>query len=122
MPSLLEMAKEEFDKVTNRIEKVVAIARGRVDMKSRLMLLLNPDIVETSTRLTRSQVQFVALSYSAAEQWEFFEPLADFATHLCLSNISLDGKGREEAIRFAGALAESKLLQKMGLIKEKTPE
>ena len=117
MSSLLEMTKERFEKVTNRIEKILAIARGRVDMKSRLMLLLDPDKVETSTRLTRSQVQFVALSYSAAEQWDFFEPLANFATHLCLTNISLEGLGIESAIRFAGALAESKLLQKMGLIK-----
>jgi len=89
-------------------------------MKSRLMLLLDPDKVETSTRLSRSQVQFVALSYSASEQWPFFQPLADFAEHLCLTNISLEGKGREESIRFAGALAESKLLQKMGLIKGET--
>ena len=111
------MTKEKFEVVTNRIEKVIAIARGRVDMKSRLMLLLDPDKVETSTRLTRSQVQFVSMAYSAAEQWPFFEPLADYATHLCLTNISLEGKGREESIRFAGALAESKLLQKMGLIK-----
>lgn len=117
MTGLLEMAKEEFENFTNRLEKIIAIARGRVDMKSRLMLLLDPDKVETSTRLTRSQVQFVALSYSAVEQWEFFKPLADYATHLCLTNISLEGKGREESIRFAGALAESKLLQKMGLIK-----
>lgn len=119
MPSLLQMAKEEFAEYTARFEKVYAILRGRVDMKSRLMLLLDPDKVETSTRLSRSQVQFVALSYSAAEQWPFFQPLADFARHLCLTNISLEGKGREESIRFAGALAESKLLQKMGLIKEK---
>lgn len=117
MPGLLEMTKEKYDKFTERIEKILAIARGRVDMKSRLMLLLDPDKIETSTRLTRSQVQFVALSYSAAEQWPFFEPLKNVAMHLCLGNISLDGKGREESIRFAGALAESKLLQKMGLIK-----
>ena len=120
MPSLLEMAKEEYDKFTERMEKLIAIARGRVDMKSRLMLLLDPDKIQTSTRLSRSQVQFVALSYSAAEQWPFFEPLKDFAEHLCLTNISLEGKGREESIRFAGALAESKLLQKMGLIKGET--
>ena len=120
MTGLLEMAKEEFENFTNRLEKIIAIARGRVDMKSRLMLLLDPDKVETSTRLTRSQVQFVALSYSAVEQWEFFEPLADYATHLCLTNISLEGKGREESIRSAGALAETKLLQKMGLIKAET--
>jgi len=120
MPGLMEMAKEDFENFTNRLEKIIAIARGRVDMKSRLMLLLDPDKVETSTRLTRSQVQFVALSYSAVEQWPFFEPLAAYATHLCLTNISLEGKGREESIRFAGALAESKLLQKMGLIKGET--
>jgi len=66
MPSILEMAKEEYDKFTERMEKLIAIARGRVDMKSRLMLLLDPDKVETSTRLSRSQVQFVALSYSAS--------------------------------------------------------
>jgi len=120
MSSLLAMAKEKFEIATNRIEKILAIARGRVDMKSRLMLLLDPDKVETSTRLTRSQVQFVSLSYSAAEQWDFFQPLFNYARHLCLANISLEGKGREESIRFAGALAESKLLQKMGLIKGET--
>jgi len=116
----MKMAKDEFEKFTERFEKMYAILRGRVDMKSRLMLLLDPDKVETSTRLSRSQVQFVSLAYSAYEQWDFLKPLADYANHLCLANISLEGKGREESIRFAGALAESKLLQKMGLIKGET--
>jgi len=120
LASLKEMSKEEFEKFTERFEKVYSILRGRVDMKSRLMLLLDPDKVETSTRLSRGQIQFVALAYSAAEQWDFFEPLKSVAEHICLASISYEGKGREESIRFAGALAESKLLQKMGLIKERS--
>jgi len=118
MPSMLEMTKEKFEEYTERFEKIYSILRGRVDVKSRLMLLLNPDKIQTSTRLTRAQVQFVALSFSAAEQWEFMEPIKQYAEHFCLTNISLEGKGIESAIRFTGALAESKLLQKIGILQK----
>jgi len=117
-PNILELAKEKFDDYVLRFEKLLSVLRGRVDIKSRLNLLLDPEKIETSTRLSRGQVQFVSLAYSASEKWDFLEPLKQYAEHFCLSNISLEGKGREEAIRFTGALAESKLLQKLGILQK----
>lgn len=114
----MEESEEEFEKHSNRIEKAISIIRGRIDLKSRLSMLLNPDKVQTTTELTKSQVRFTALSFSAAQEWKFMRPLKDYATHLCLANISLNRKGVESAIRFTGALAESKLLQRLGVLQK----
>lgn len=101
----------------SRFEQFLNIIRGKADVKSRLMLLLNPDKVETSTRLSRSEVDFVSLSLFVAREFPEFEPLKDFAMDFCLANISLQGLGREEAIRFTSALSESKILERMGFFR-----
>jgi len=100
-----------------KFERFLNIARGKVDIKYRLRLLLDPDNIKTTTRLSRSQVDFAFLcDFTAAKfEEEGFGGLSEFATEFRLSNISLEGKGRTEAIQYEGAIGESKLLQKLNI-------
>ena len=120
MSKVIAKAKEtiqDFQENLKRFEDFLNIVRGKVDVKSRLMLLLNPDNIKTSTRLSRSEVDFVALSYFVAEEFPEFEGLKSFAEQFCECAISKDGLGREEAIRFTSAISESKLLKSLGIFK-----
>ena len=95
------------------------MVRGKIDIKSRLMLLANPENIKTSSILSPNQVEFVAGSHYDAKYFEIFEPLKDYSVEFAETAISKRGIGREQSIRFVGAMQESKLLTKMGLIAEK---
>lgn len=119
---LFQLSEQELAKFINGLEKLFGLIRGKVDIKSRLMLLANPDNIKTSTILTPSQVEFVALAHYVSDEFPIFEPLKSYAVEFAETNISKHGTGREQQIRFVGALQESKMLQKMGLITEKSKE
>lgn len=122
---LLEESKEKViaffrkspDKALSLFEKFLNIARGKVDIKHRLRLLLQPDNILTTTRLTRSQVDYMSLSFFVAREFpeEGFEPLERLATLFGHSAISYDGLGRTEAIQYEGAISESKLLKGLNI-------
>lgn len=109
--------KESPEKALALFEKFLNIARGKVDIKHRLRLLLEPDNILTTTRLTRSQIEYVSLSHFVAEEFaeEGFEPLKREANIFCHANISFDGLGREEAIRYEGAIGESRLVKGLNI-------
>lgn len=110
---------ENIERDLSYFERFLNIVRGKVDAKYRLRLLLEPDNVRTTTRLTRGERDFVTLSDFVADKFpeEGFGGLKDFATILCYTNISLEGLGRAEAIQYEGAISESKLLSKLNIFK-----
>lgn len=114
---LLRLFRANPEKALKIFETFLNIARGKVDIKYRLRLLLEPDNIKTTTRLTHSQVDFVSLCFFMADKFkdEGFGGLADFATEFCLTNISLHGLGREEAIAYEGAIGEGKLLSRLNI-------
>ena len=57
-----------------------------------------------------------------AGEFEEFKPLSKIAHLFAETNISKHGTGREQQIRFVGALQESKMLSKLGLIAEKAKD
>ena len=95
----------------NLVRKLLDIFRGKVEINNRLRPLLNPENLQTTTRLSDSEVDFVADAHWLANQWKVFEPLRDLAQEICETNISEAGKGRQEAISFMSALTEGKLLK-----------
>lgn len=117
LSKVVEQTKEGFQENLKRFEDFLNVVRGKVDVKSRLMLLLNPDNIKTSTRLSRTEVDFVALSHFVAQEFPEFEGLREFANQFCECAISKEGLGREEAIRFTSAISESKLLKSLGIFK-----
>lgn len=99
----------------NKFERFLNIIRGKSDVKSRIRLLLDPDKVETSTYLTKAEVDFVSTALFVAEEFPMFEPLGDYAIQYSLVKISEQGHGVESVIRFTSAINESKLLSKFNL-------
>lgn len=114
-----ELSEENLEKDLSYFEKFLNIVRGKVSAKHRLRLLLEPDNLRTTTRLTRGERDFVAVSDFVAKKFpeEGFKGLKDFATNICEDNISLNGLGRTEAIQYEGAISESKLLSKLNIFK-----
>ena len=106
------------DEELNIVRKLLDIFRGKVEIGNRLRPLLNPENLQTTTRLSNSEVDFVADAHWLANQWKVFEPLRDLAQEICETNISEAGKGRQEAINFIGALTEGKLLKGLTLSAE----
>jgi len=117
---LFQVSDKELDKVFGVLEKFFSMIRGKVDIKSRLMLLADPDNILTSTILTASQVEFVSVSFFVGDKFSVLEPLKDYARTFAQANISKQGIGREQSIALVSAMQESKLLQRMGLIAEKS--
>jgi len=116
------MASED-DRETNLgwFEKFLNIVRGKVDVKNRLSLLLNPDNPITSTQLSRSEVDFVSTSFFVADEFPVFQPLANFAKQFCLTSISREGWGVDQSIRLNAAISESKLAKALGILKTEEP-
>jgi hypothetical protein len=112
-------SKDDFE-FLKKFARIVDIFRGKVNIKSRLAPLLNPENLQTSSRLNNNQVKFVADAFWLASAYSEFEPLKDYALEVAKTNISLDGKGREEAISFMGAIEQSKVFQ--ALISSRTSE
>jgi len=110
------MTKEEDS--LERFKQFLNIVKGRKDVKSRVQVLANPENLKTMSILTRSQAEFVAISHwaSSVPEWGgMFKGLEDYSNLLMETSISVGGEGREQSIRFMGALSESKVLSKLGV-------
>ncbi len=104
-----EISEEDL----NLIRKLLDVFRGKTEIGNRLKPLLNPENLQTTSRLSEVEVDFVTDCNWLANQWKVFEPLRDLANELCETVISEGGKGRQEAISFIGALTEGKLLKSL---------
>jgi len=113
---------ETFDDKMQRFKTFLDVVKGKVDLGSKLKPLLNPDNLQTTTRLDSVEVDFVSDAHWLANQWKVFEPLRDLAHEISETKISEGGKGREEAISFMGALTEGKLLKGLMLGAEVPPK
>ncbi len=103
------------DKQFNRFEKFLNLVRGRKDVKSQAEVLANPENKKSMSILSPSQVEFCQDSYWLAKDEECFEPMRDYADEMMEFSPSKMGQGREQTIRFVGALSESKLLKQLGV-------
>ena len=105
------LPSETFEDKMQRFKTFLDVVRGKVEIGSRLKPLLNPENIQTTTRLSGEQIDFVSDANWLADQWKVFEPLRDLSREICETEISEGGKGRQEAISFMGALTEGKLLK-----------
>ena len=103
-----------FRESLQKFKEFLDVVRGKEDPKSRVKLMLDPDKIQTSTRLSGSEIDMVTDAYWAWKQWpKAFQPLKDFVDEYCLTKISEGGKGREEAISIVAALEQSKLFKQI---------
>lgn len=106
---------EEQQKDIAEFEAYFSVLRGKVDIKSRLMLLLNPDKPQTTAFLTNAQSHFVGIAHFMAEKFPVFKGLRDYADQVCLSSLGVEGRGIDASVRLSGAIVESKLLERLGI-------
>ncbi len=112
------MSSEEknrlFQENISKFKQFLDVVRGKIDVRSRLDAILNPTRMETSSRLSEDQVDFVSTAKWFSKTWpELYKPLEDFADELMPATISIKGLGREEAIKFVGAIEQSSLYKAM---------
>jgi hypothetical protein len=102
-PSLADQIKEAI------IDKI----KGAKDLKKKLDYLMNPEVLATSSRLTDMQVQAVNEMSWLGDNFGSMEPLKKFGEGFAKWRISLEGKGREDAINMMVTTERNSLL--MGL-------
>lgn len=82
-------------------------------------VLANPDVLESMSVLNEGAARFVTVAkYDAGvEEWGgLFAGLSDYADKLMKVSPSKDhGLGREQVIRFMGAVEESKMMKRLNL-------
>lgn len=94
------------------------LLKGRKDVKTRVAVLATPDNWKSMSSLTHGQAEFVADAHflNSVEEWGgIFEGLQKLAEEIMEVSPSVGGLGREQTIRFMGALSESKFLSKLGI-------
>lgn len=120
---VLEKVKGFSSEELSGFEQFLNVVRGKADIKSRIRVILDPDNLKTTTQLTGSQVDFVALSHFVADEFPEFEPVRTFAELFCECNVSRGGWGVDSSIKLNAAISESKLMQglilKSDVMKEK---
>jgi hypothetical protein len=114
---IMEYDLKDLKKIQDIIQGFLDTIRGVKDVKTRLSPLMEPEgtSIETSARLTPLESQAVAEIHTSASFFDFFSPLKVFAEHRCLTSISIDGKGREEAIGLMGAYGGAEMLKSLGV-------
>jgi hypothetical protein len=98
---------------------------GKKDIKSKVDVLASPDNKKSMSVLTRQQTNFVSLSYFLVTPTEWgglFDGMKILSDEMMEVSPSVQGVGREQVIRFVGAISESKMLKSLGLTVSKEEE
>lgn len=101
------------DRILNAV--IARIEGVKEDIKRRLDYLTNPDNIKTMSRLTEEQVQAVNECCWLAENFPEFNGLKQLALGMANWRISLDGKGREEAVSTMMTAAKRESLEGLGI-------
>jgi len=104
------------------LKLVLDVLRGKEDAQQRYSFLLSPTNLKTSSRLTTSQLDFVADSFYLNKWFPEFEPLLDLAKEVAGVSPSLKGKRIEELIKFEAASKPQTAPSQLGIfstVKEK---
>lgn len=96
------------------LNAIIRKIEGVKDLKRRLDYLMNPDALETSSRLTDMQIQGVNECCWLGDNFSSMEPLKDFARGFAKWAVSKEGKGRQEAISMIMA-SEKRELAGLGI-------
>jgi hypothetical protein len=112
----LGMDHTQVKKMMELINGFLDIIRGVKDIRGRLSPLMEPTgvSIETSARLTSSQAHAVGHMYLMEDMFDFYQPMKGVGDQVCLPSISIDGMGREEAIRLMSAYGGGELIKQLG--------
>ena len=96
-------------------EAIIKRIAGAKDIKSRLDYLMKPEFLKTSARLTESQVQAISEMDWLGQNFPTLKPLQELGEALAGWSISLQGKGRDDAISLIMASEHRELLGALGI-------
>lgn len=119
--NLKEKAKE-YAAVLKELGEGFQALMGKKPLRSKVAILANPDDPQSMSILTKGEARFVAMAYYAngVEDWGgIFQGLQDRADAIMRVSPSISGEGREQVIRFVGALTESKLFKELAITAQK---
>jgi hypothetical protein len=103
-----EKDPKAYEKALNRLKLLLDVIYRKEDVRNRLSSILNPEKPQTSSNLTADQVNFVNDALFLADQWrEIYQPLADYANEVLLTQLSLKGYGVDQSIKLVGAIEGS---------------
>lgn len=113
---MVEIPPEIAQKLA-QFKEFLDTVKGNKDVKTRVQVLADPDNLDTMSILTKNQARFLAnANFLETRSWgAMFEGLQNYAQSIREPAISISGEGREQTIRFMGALSESKFLSKLGI-------
>ncbi len=115
--SNIKFSRKQFEENLERFMRFYDRIKGRREVKDRVAVLANPDNPKSMSILSRGQCEFVSTAFFAnkPEEWgNTFEGLQALAGEVMEVSPSEKGEGREQSIRFMGALSESAFIRKMG--------
>lgn len=125
---LMERVKKkahDYAEALKEIGEGLQALRGKKPLRSKVAILANPDNPQSMSILTRAQAKFVAMAkyVNSVDEWGgLFQGLEDYANEVMKTSPSISNEGREQVIRFVGALQESKLLREIGITAKKPTE
>lgn len=98
----------KIEKNLSIIKRILDIIRGKEDVRNRLSSILDPQNPQTSSILNPDQTNFVVDAYWLAEAWpQLYQPLKDYAIERLYTQLSMNGKGIDSAIKLTGAIEQS---------------
>lgn len=118
----LKQKAHEYAEALKEIGEGLQALRGKKPLRSKVAILANPDDPQSMSILTRGEARFVSMAYYAnsVDEWgNIFQGLQDRADTIMRVSPSLNGLGREQVIRFVGALTESKLFKELAITAQK---
>lgn len=93
--------KSKFKEKLQELREVLNVLKDKEDISQKFSFLFDPKNIKTATRLSQSQVEFVADAHTAKTFYEEFNPLKILAVEVSECAISHDGLGRKDAIEYA---------------------
>lgn len=111
MAKVIEKVKDEISTKFERFKQFVELIEGREQTGQRADIILNPKTPQTSTNLTASQVDFIAISYNLVKEFPEFEPLKELAREFLYASVSKEGWGVDRAIAYEQAIGEKRLME-----------
>ena len=123
MSEIIEQTRNAIGQIKEILSfsDLVKIWKGTQDITERAKIILDPVKPQTSTNLSSSQVDFIAISKSITDFFPEFVGLEKFADQFLLSSMSKDGFGVNSVIQYEQATSEKRLMQ-LGMKAEKTQD
>lgn len=110
--------REKFKKKLLELKQVLNVLRDREDISQKFSFLFQPKNIKTATRLSSSQVEFVADAHTAKAYYPEFEPLQFLSIEVAECMVSHKGLGRKDAIEFQLASRPSNAPTAVGILSQ----